>query len=751
MKFGEYIVSETNPEWAEYYLNYKLLKDLIKILNEKVDMDQDLASVPRGTSLSVPLPTNAAAQIDKKSKPRKERSQTIVDESSPETQEGFYRVLEGEMKKIELFSKKKVKEFRSALRVIDSETEALNSEAAAAKSNSGSVDPADNAKREALKQRTMDVGKEFLKLEKYVNLNFMAFHKILKKHDKWLPNPCKAFYLARLHDQGWVRGDYSDVIVSMSSIYGALRGDEKVEGKDSESQNFVRSTRKYWVHTEDVSKVKYMILQHLPVYLQKDESGEVMSVDSQLVNSVYTDNYAMELYHGRLEKSAGAIALRFRWYGTGLPTKVFIERKTHREAWAGDISVKERFVVDEDQVLPLLKGNYDVHHQTELMRKKGKKEDEIAEWLKLASEICNAIVSKQLMPVMRTQYMRTAFQIPFDATVRISLDSNLTMIVDRTKETANFSRWYRDPSIPVPLTEITRFPHAILEVKLQLLQEGSTPTWVTDMINSGMLMEVHKFSKFIHGCAVLLPEEVRAVPYWIDDSSLKDSIVRSGAGDILTESTGANMIYHHLLPHDSEGNSKVALEAKSKRDEQKRLLPIRFSGKTNSFLSPSIRSGAAGMVAAVEQSRGGPDYQFQDGYLQEECMTCEWAQQEVVPRHIVQQKVEPKLHFANERTFIKWLHMAVILSSISIGVLAFTEATSQAQDYAVFLLPISLLFVGYALATFLWRSQQITTRSDLRWDDPMGPVILTSLLILALTSQFVLKLWDIWIHGMSTH
>ena len=30
--------------------------------------------------------------------------------------------------------------------------------------------------------------------------------------------------------------------------------------------------------------------------------------------------------------------------------------------------------------------------------------------------------------MIRTQYNRTAFQIPFDATVRVSLDTNLAMI-----------------------------------------------------------------------------------------------------------------------------------------------------------------------------------------------------------------------------------------------------------------------------------------------------------------------------------
>jgi SPX domain protein involved in polyphosphate accumulation len=66
--------------------------------------------------------------------------------------------------------------------------------------------------------------------------------------------------------------------------------------------------------------------------------------DSQLVNSVYLDNLSMELYNGRLDKTPGAIALRHRWYGTGTPELVFVERKTHRESWAGEVSGKDRFI-----------------------------------------------------------------------------------------------------------------------------------------------------------------------------------------------------------------------------------------------------------------------------------------------------------------------------------------------------------------------------------------------------------------------
>ena len=96
-----------------------------------------------------------------------------------------------------------------------------------------------------------------------MNLNFTGFHKILKKHDKCLPNPCKAFYISRLHDQNWVRGDYSDVIVILSRVYSAIRGDEAVKEKESEKQVKERRDHKYihtYIHTMTVIYMKDLMI-----------------------------------------------------------------------------------------------------------------------------------------------------------------------------------------------------------------------------------------------------------------------------------------------------------------------------------------------------------------------------------------------------------------------------------------------------------------------------------------------------------
>ncbi len=58
----------------------------------------------------------------------------------------------------------------------------------------------------------------------------------------------------------------------------------------------------------------------------------------------------------------------------------------------------------------------------------GKSDEEVKKFSTIFQEVQRVVDSKQLNPMIRTQYMRTAFQIPFDATVRVSLDTNLAMI-----------------------------------------------------------------------------------------------------------------------------------------------------------------------------------------------------------------------------------------------------------------------------------------------------------------------------------
>lgn len=406
-----------------------------------------------------------------------------------------------------------------------------------------------------------------------------------------------------------------------------------------------------------------------------------------------------------------------------------------------------------------MNNTYPIATKKDQMIKGGSTQGEADDWECLSREITQAISSKQLVPTMRTQYMRTAFQIPFDATVRVSLDTNLCMISERGYDVKNMKVWHRDPDQTIAHNEITRFPHAVLEVKLELRGENAVPPkWVTDLQNSGLLYEVHKFSKFIHGCATMLPEYVRAVPYWVDDASLRASIIASGGGRILVRSDmtekerdqtkakhpgsgpGANQVYDHLLPFgDIEDNKTTTAIGRTS------VSKAALRGIINNRKSPSDKEQGVNFYNDLDND---------DDNINDEEETCMgWLFPFCSPYNNLSivaptsvQKIEPKIFFANERTFLHWLHTGITLYTISAGILVFSDEDESgwAHWYAMALLPVSLGFCLYALHVFLWRADRIKTRIPGRWDDPRGPYILGGFLVLILLINFCTKLTQIW-------
>jgi hypothetical protein len=61
------------------------------------------------------------------------------------------------------------------------------------------------------------------------------------------------------------------------------------------------------------------------------------------------------------------------------------------------------------------------------------------------------------------------------------------------------------------------------------------------------------------------------------------------------------------------------------------------------------------------------------------------------------------------------------------------------QSISLTLLPIALLFDLYALRVYFIRTHKIKSRSEERWDDAMGPVLLASLFLLALIAEFIIR------------
>lgn len=84
----------------------------------------------------------------------------------------------------------------------------------------------------------------------------------------------------------------------------------------------------------------------------------------------------------------------------------------------GDESRKERFSLPDELIQPFLDGRLTPGHVRELLAADKSFKGSVDAAVELAAEVQGHVLNKKLKPMLRTQYMRTAFQKKGDATVR---------------------------------------------------------------------------------------------------------------------------------------------------------------------------------------------------------------------------------------------------------------------------------------------------------------------------------------------
>jgi uncharacterized membrane protein YidH (DUF202 family) len=73
-------------------------------------------------------------------------------------------------------------------------------------------------------------------------------------------------------------------------------------------------------------------------------------------------------------------------------------------------------------------------------------------------------------------------------------------------------------------------------------------------------------------------------------------------------------------------------------------------------------------------------------------------------------RVEPKVYFANERTFMSWLNSAIYICTLGIGLLNF--GGDKSRILAIMFTAVGIGAMMYALYTFYWRGIQIRKRGQ---------------------------------------
>ncbi|KAE8365489.1 VTC domain-containing protein [Aspergillus caelatus] len=624
------------------------------------------------------------------------------------------------------------------------------------------------------------ITKEVSELEKYSRINFTGFLKAAKKHDRkrGARYRVKPLLQVRLSQLPFNSEDYSPLVRRLSVMYSFVReisSQGVVEPKDVEAPRFGQdsySSFKFWVHSDNILEVKTYILRRLPVLIYNPGTSKELETlpDDPTITSLYFDTPQFDLYTQKVARAPEASSLRIRWTGN-LKDKpaIFLEKKVVTD---DDRSKEVKVQLKQKHVKEFLDGEYRFDKKLHRMTDMGNGESEQAESLKRdVDELQSFIKAHQVQPMLRANYTRTAFQIPGDDRIRISLDTNLALIredsLDEERPCRDPNEWHRTdidnvgleyPFSTVRTGEIARFPYGLLEIKLRG-ESAHKAEWVNDLMVSHLVKEAPRFSKFVHGVAQLFEDHVNSFPFWLGEmendirrdpetafQQEQERIAKRAEDDMAVGSFLGNRASPSVKPLVGSPISRLPDVESSSRP------------RPSPQVAPSSRPSASeGVSHDVPESLEQEDRPVTLSRLAALFPTFSFSRASRVQQASVALppgvrepgtwikdsgpvKVESKVWLANQRTFIKWLHVSILLSSLSLGLY---NAAGKTNDIAR---ALAIVYTCFAIFSAAWgwymyekRSRLIRQRSGRDLDNTFGPLVVCIGLAIALVLNFAFK------------
>lgn len=367
------------------------------------------------------------------------------------------------------------------------------------------------------------------------------------------------------------------------------------------------------------------------------------------------------------------------------------------------------------------------------------------------------------MLVLRTYYRRTAFQIPGDRSVRMALDTDLCFIredsglfPDDKTVRRPADAWRRpdaDTNFPFENlkneSDINRYPFATFEIKLELAPNEREPEWIVDLEESGILEEAFDFSKFVHGIAVMFDTRVPLLPYWLaqmDNDIQQLPILPSntpsvGQKNLKGKSKAANevdTIHPDVRPRaprsanerssllgngGSQSYGSRQLPTEDNQAEQEEGIPSRMVNSISSVFDNFMGKGPV---------------KIQNGRQDQDLVPVILPPGVKIPKKVVTPlRVEPKVFFANERTYFSWMSFGTLISTFSLALFNAGDAVGKLSGIVYTLVSISTLLYGMGL--YYRRRELIHNRAAGPYDELMGPTVICFALMFAVGLNAYLK------------
>ncbi|KAG2229037.1 VTC domain-containing protein [Thamnidium elegans] len=719
MKFGSQLKDAIYPEWSSFYIDYDGLKKRLR-------------------------------------KAEKERPFTEKDETE------FVELLDNNLEKVYAFHQEKIEEIKKRIEEYD---EKINHQI-----------PSQDTLPElsSIQENINWIADDINRLARYSRINYTGFLKMVKKHDRHTEYVLRPMFMVRLNQCPFWNENNDLLLIKLSQLFSKVRDGGMTMSFKPVSQSYLNEenqdlqqarrlvVKRFFVQTENVLELKTYVLRHLPVLVYRDNSKKQDNIDPP-ISSVYLDDAELDSYNSRVEGAEGSQIIRLRWYGSAKGNSTIgFERRTLAEENRGEL--KDRFTIKDKYVAGFLKGDQTfVEKSVRKMKNSGRSEQDVDKYETLVKQVQNTIMTKNMEPVLRTYYRRTAFQIPGDQSVRMALDTDLCFIRedsglftdDPTQRRPNDS-WRRpdaDTNFPFDNlkneNDINRYPFATFEIKLELAPNEREPEWIVDLEESGILEEAFDFSKFVHGIAVMFDTRVPLLPYWLaqmDNDIQQLPILPSntpsvGQKNLKGKSKAASevdTIHSDLRTRavTSANESSSLMGSTANQSYGSRQLPT----VNEVYIVPEEESTPSKMVNSISSifdnfmGKTNKQPQQQQRYMEPVILPPGVK----VPKKIVTPlRVEPKVFFANERTYFSWMSFGTLISTFSLALFNAGDAVGKLSGIVYSLISISILMYGMGL--YYRRRELIHNRAAGPYDELVGPTVICFALLFAVGLNAYLK------------
>ncbi|KAL9101523.1 MAG: hypothetical protein Q9163_003219 [Psora crenata] len=732
MRFGETLRNSIYKPWASSYIDYAKLKQLLR-----------------------------------EDEPDSEKKSWTEDDEAKFVEE----LLNVQLDKVNAFQAETYKSLRERTSSCGAELQKLVNSDDVSKPDTS--DEKSQAEIEKVLRELDSITEEIKELEKYSRVNFTGFLKAAKKHDrkrgsKYRVRPLLQVRLAALP---FNTEDYSPLLYELSTMYSFARQMREVDGEkgksfsDSKTGGDRYKSHKFWVHHENLLEVKTYVLRRLPVLVYNPQRSKVVESGGSdpTITSLYFDNSRFSLYQKKLGKNTDASSLRLRWFGQLADRpELLLEKKTVN---ADGDSEEVRVPIKEKYIKSFIAGDYKMEKSVEkLQDREGTDGDGVASLRRNVEDIQTFIKENDLQPMLRANYTRMAFQIPGDDKVRISIDTDLAFIredsLDEDRPCRSPDEWHRHdvdrlglkyPFSEIRQGEISRFPHALLEIKVRTGASRKTTSWVNDLMSSHLVKEAPRFSKFVHGVAQLFEDHVNSFPFWLSDL---DADIRKDpeeafqeeqekkARQVADEQAVGSFIGSKSIPSFKApvGSPVGKITADYRRRSTAEVNTTGQAVDMDDQATPPARS-TRGVFSGIFSSSPFSNSKYARAHRNRAVKLPPGVRK---PGTLIKDRnpvcVEPKVWLANQRTYVKWQNVSVLLASLSLGLYnAAGEANNVARALAVVYTLIALFAGFWGWWMYIVRSRMIKARSGKDLDNIIGPIVVCLGLVVALCLNFIFR------------